>query len=310
MTLKNANRLSRFLAAALLAVAGAAFAQKPQVVTTIHPYFDLARQIGGDHIDATRLLPIGVSPHSFDPTPRDVMRVANADLIIRNGGVGLDEWVLRLIAASGTDAAVLSIMDDIEFTPLGTSAGTGRGPAVDITDLRAGEHFINAHVWLDVTIAMSAAEAIRDALIELDPGNADAYTRNTGVLLSELEELDEWIMHALEPLRGESFVPFHDAWPYFANRYGLNLVIELEPFPGREPTPDYIVQALALIRDSGARAIFGERQLSTRSAEVVADEAGLPLYILDPEGGGLNDVESYQELLRFNTTVLLEALGR
>lgn len=302
--------LKLVLAAAIMAAASTAAAQKPQVVATIHPYYDLARQIGGELIDATRLLPVGVSPHSFDPSPRDVMRVANADLIIRNGGIGLDEWVLRLITASGTHAAQLSIMDTIEFMPLGTSAATGNAPAADIADLQSGDYYVNTHIWLDVTIAMSAAEAIRDALIELDPENEATYAGNTAVLLVDLQELDHWISETLEPVRGEAFVPFHDAWPYYAQRYGLNLVIEIEPFPGREPSPEYLVYALGLIRDSGARAIFSERQLSPRPAQVVAAEAGLPLYVLDPEGGGLNDVESYQELLRFNTQVLLEALSQ
>ena len=281
-----------------LALLGVAFAQQPKVVSTIHPYFDLARQIGGELIQASRLLPIGVSPHSFDPSPRDVMGVADADLIISNGGVGLDDWVQRLIDASGTRATELVIMDSIDFMPLGVS-GTAR----------SNGEFVNTHIWLDVTIGMGAAEAIRDALVQIDPANADTYDERTEVLLADLAALDRELMELLEPVQGEPFVPYHDAWPYFAERYGLNLVIELEPFPGREPSPEYIVRALQLIQASGTRAIFSERQLSSRPAEVVAAEAGLPVFELDPEGGGISEVESYQDLLRYNAGVLLEALA-
>ena len=303
------RKLQVLLVTIAVMIAGSAVAQKPQIVATIHPYYDLTRQIGGDLIEATRLLPIGVSPHNFDPSPRDVMRVANADLVIRNGGVGLDEWVLRLVAASGTDATDLSIMDTIEFTPLGTSAQTGDLPAGEIADLQAEGWYINAHIWLDVTIAMSAAEAIAEAIIEIDPANEDQYRANLDGLLVSLQQLDDELFETLEPIQDAIFVPFHDAWPYFAHRYGLNLLLEIEPFPGREPSPEYLIYALGLIKDSGAKAIFGERQINSRPAEVVATESGLPLFILDPEGGGLSEVESYQELLRFNAGVLLEALS-
>lgn len=300
---------ARLLMTMLMLVASSAAASKLQVVVTIHPYFSLAQQIGGELVDASYLLPTGTSPHSYDPSARDVIRVAEADLVVRNGGVGLDEWVLRLISASGTDALDLSIMDSIEFTPLGTSASDGDQPASPVRDLGADAYYVNAHIWLDATIAMSAAEAIAEAMIELDPANEAHYEANLKSLLFSLEQLDQELLEMLEPIRGEPFIPFHDAWPYFANRYGLNLLLEIEPFPGREPSPEYLIYALGLIADNNVKAIFSERQLATRPAETVAAEAGLPLYLLDPEGGGSSDTESYQELMLYNARVLLEALG-
>jgi zinc transport system substrate-binding protein/manganese/iron transport system substrate-binding protein len=307
------------LAFALLTSLGLVLGQtKLRVVVTIHPYYDIVRQIGGDLIDATRLLPVGASPHSYEPSPQAVLRISQADLLIRNGGTGLDEWLLPLINASGTKAPLLSIMDSISFTPLGTSHRP-HGPDAPDHD---GEHeedaeqetaqdgaFVNPHIWLDATIMMSAAQVISSALSEIDPANAASYRANTELLLAGLAALDQDLLVTLEPVRGAAFVPFHDAWPYFADRYGLNLVVEIEPFPGREPSPDYLLYALALIRETDAKAIFSERQLSPRPAAVVAEAAGLPLYILDPEGGGASDVETYQELLRFNAAVILEALG-
>jgi ABC-type Zn uptake system ZnuABC Zn-binding protein ZnuA len=305
--------LAVLLGASALTLGTTSAAARPLVVVTIHPYFDIASQIGGEHADFVQLLPAGASPHTYDPTPRAVQQVSRADLLIRNGGVGLDEWLLRLITASGSRAPLLSIMDSIEFTPLGSSAHDHESEQdhadVETADLESGEFFVNPHIWLDVTIMMSAAEAIRDALISIDPDNAGAYTANTAQLLAELAELDQEILSDLEPVRGEPFVPFHDAWPYFAARYGLNLVLEIEPFPGREPSPAYIAAVLAEIRESGARAIFSERQLSPRPAQVIAEAAGVPVFVLDPEGGGSADAESYQQLLRFNTRVLLEALA-
>lgn len=300
------------LAFMLLASPGVTLGQaKPRVVVTIHPYYDIVRQIGGDLIDATRLLPVGASPHSYDPSPRAVIRISQADLLIRNGGAGLDEWLLPLIAASGTKAPLLSIMDSIKFTPLGTSHRSHEPDdhGHDDEDVAPEVTFVNPHIWLDASIMMSAAQVISDALSEIDPMNALSYQANTERLLADLVALDQELIIMLEPVRGAAFVPFHDAWPYFANRYGLDLVVEIEPFPGREPSPEYLLYALGLIAETEAKAIFSERQLSPRPAAVVAEAAGLPLYMLDPEGGGATDVESYQELLRFNAAVILEALG-
>ncbi len=166
---------------------------------------------------------------------------------------------------------------------------------------------MNSHLWLDPVLVQEVVPIIAEGLAELDPANAEAYRANAEVLVAELQALHEELVATLEPIRGAAFVPFHDAWPYFAERYGLDLIVEIEPFPGREPTPAYLQYALGLIEGSGAKAIFTEPQLSLRAAEVVAESAGLPLYTLDPLGG-TPETERYQELMRQNARVLVEAL--
>ena len=145
-------------------------------------------------------------------------------------------------------------------------------------------------------------------LAEVDPDNAAVYEANSEALIAELNALEAELSETLAPVRGAAFVPFHDAWPYFARHYGLDLVIEIEPAPGREPSPAYIANALAMIEGSGAKAIFSEVQLPARPAEVIAESAGLPLYILDPLGGGA-ETETYAELMRYNASTVREALG-
>lgn len=304
----------------LAALLSAAAWAKPLVVVSIHPYYDLARQIAGEAAEVTRLLPLGASPHTFEPAPSHARQVARADLLIMNGGVGVDEWLSRLVEASGTSAPLLVIMDQLELDAIleeghehdhaepgaataqqiDAEAGAGRDPA---------PHYVNPHVWLDVRVALGAASAIEAALSEVDPQNADTYRANAERLRAELEALDAELLELLAPVRGAAFVPFHNAWPYFARRYGLDLVVEIEPFPGREPSPAYLRDALRLIAASDARALFSERQLSQRPAQVVAEMAGLPLYVLDPEGGGTSDSETYQDLMRYNARTILEALG-
>jgi ABC-type Zn uptake system ZnuABC Zn-binding protein ZnuA len=292
------------LVLSLFAAATFAFA-KPTVVVSIHPWYDITRQIALEHANVVRMLPPGASPHTFDPTPRDLRRITEADLVIVNGGYGIDGWLLRLIEATGTRVPIINIFDELDFA--NTRA---QFYAFDEADLgRPVEPYapVNSHLWLDPVLIQAVVPIIADGLAALDPANTEAYRANGEALVAELAALHEELTALLEPIRGAAFVPFHDAWPYFAERYGLDLIVEIEPFPGREPTPAYLQYALGLIEGSGAKAIFTEPQLSVRPAEVVAESAGLPLYTIDPLGG-TPETDRYQDLMRHNARVLLEAL--
>ena len=300
---------------------------QPTIVTSIHPLYALAQEVVGDNAEVVRLLPPGASPHTFDPTPQDVAQLSEADLIVLNGG--LDEWVLDLVDASGTNAAVLEVLSDLEFDPITgeehdahedeeahgegdhSEDEQGKDAHAEETEEAADDHDhsgVNPHVWLDPTLMADAVPLIAERLAEIDPENAEAYRANGEALIVELSALDAELREALASVQGAAFVPFHDAWPYFARHYGLDLIVEIEPAPGREPSPAYIAEALSLIEGSGARAIFSEVQLPARPAEVVAESAGLPLYILDPIGGGA-ETGSYAELMRYNVNTVSEALG-
>ena len=270
-------------------------AAQTTVVASIQPYFDLLRQIAGDRAAAVRLLPPGASPHRFDPGPGDVALLAGAELIVLNGG--LDAWLENLIAASGSRAEVIVILEEIDLTPI---AADEPGPR--------GSGGVNPHIWLDPLLMVRAVELLAERLGAHDPAGAEGYRANASRLRDDLLALDTELRATLAPVAGAPFVPFHDAWPYFAARYGLDLLVEIEPFPGREPSPAYLAEALALIAEAGATAVFNERQLNARPAQVVAESAGLALYTLDPLGGG-EGVESYRAMLRYNAAVIADALG-
>ena len=290
------------LAASLLVLAsvGLAFA-RPSVVVSIHPLFDLVRDVAGEHADVVRVLPAGASPHTFDPTPRDVGRIVAADLVVFNGA--LDLWLRELVEASGSRAPLVEVIADERVQAV------LRDTFPDLVAVDAGGAVVgfNPHVWLDPLVMREAATLVAEALAAVAPDQADAFAANAARLREELLALDAELRETLAPVRGAAFVPFHDAWPYFAARYGLDLIVEIEPFPGREPSPAYLRYALDKIRDSGASAVFSEVQLNRRPAEVVADEAGVALFELDPLGG-LGGRDRYAELLRANAAVILEAL--
>jgi ABC-type Zn uptake system ZnuABC Zn-binding protein ZnuA len=278
-------------------------AARPQVVVSIHPVFDLVRQIAGEDADVRRILAPGVSPHVFDPTPRDVARLLGADLVVLNGA--LDLWLRNLVEASGSKAPVVEV---IGFAAVRERLAADFPDLVDLAASAGGVTIgFNPHVWLDPLLMASAVPDLAEALAAVDPANAERYRERGVRLVAELEALHAELVEALAPIAGAPFVPFHDAWPYFAARYRLDLIVEIEPFPGREPSLAYLRMALALIRGSGASIVFSETQLERRPAEVVAAEAGVRLAELDPLGG-LPGRESYQDLLRYNSRILLENL--
>ena len=282
--------------------------EKPTVITSIHPLYALTQEVAGDNAEVIRLLPPGASPHTFDPTPKDVAALAEADLVVLNGG--LDEWVLDLVDASGARAPVLNVLPSIEFEPL-EDAHNDNHSEDDSAEETGEEHdhsSVNPHIWLEPTLMIKTVPLIAQRLAEIDPEHAETYRTNGEEVVAELTALDEELKEVMEPLQNAAFVPFHDAWPYFARHFGLDLVVEIEPAPGREPSPAYVAEALSQIEESGAKAIFSEVQLPARPAEVVAESAGVPLYILDPLGG-TQGVETYAELMRTNVNTVLEALS-
>jgi ABC-type Zn uptake system ZnuABC Zn-binding protein ZnuA len=152
---------------------------------------------------------------------------------------------------------------------------------------------------------MEIVQTLAERLAAIAPERADATRAAAETLVDELEALDAELRELLAPIRGAAFVPFHDAWPHFAARYHLDLVLEIEPFPGREPGAGELARAVRAVRESGARAIFDEAQLAGRSAQVLAEEAGVAVATLDPLGDG----GPYAELLRRNAEVILAALA-
>ncbi len=297
-------------------------AQTLDVVVSLHPHFDLVRQITGDAAVVTRILPLGASPHTFDPTPRDVARIADADLVILNGGV--DEWLLELVAASGTDAEVVELLDALDFEPItgdehtdgeaeheesGEEAHAEEAGTGDVHDPSDDHSGVNPHVWTDPVLMVRAVSILVEALSQADPDNAETYAANGAALGASLEALHAELSETLAPVQDAPFVPFHDAWPYFVRRYGLNQVVVIEPAPGREPSPSYLAEVLGQLETTGATAIFNDVQLPARPAEVVAETAGVALYMLDPEGGGVSDDETYQSFMRSNAATIAEALA-
>ncbi len=285
--------------------AQAALGDPINVVVSMQPQYDLVRQIAGDVASVTRVLPIGASPHTFEPTPSDVAALVDADLVVTSGVI--DDWLLTVVEASGTEASVVTLIDTLTFEPIVEEEHDHEGEAEAHDQEHRLEH-VNPHIWNDPLLMAGAVPVLVKALSRAAPAQAETFAESGEALRQSLIALDTDLAELLTPVQDAPFVPFHDAWPYFVRRYGLNQVAIIEPAPGREPSPSYIAEVLGQLQATGAKAIFNDAQLPARPAEVIAQEAGVALYTLDPEGGGVNGEQSYQDLMRQNARTILEAL--
>jgi zinc transport system substrate-binding protein len=272
----------------LTAAACAAGAQEVRVVASIFPVADIARRIGGDLAQVEVLLPSGASPHTFDPTPRDVRMLSDADVFFAIG-LGLEHWAEDLVVATIGDQRRVVVSDGITLI--------GGDPP-------------NPHVWLDPLRAKAIASSIARAYASLRPGEGGAFAAREQRYRDQLDSLHAWILSRTEDLTCRRFLAFHPAWVYFAERYGLQQVAVVEEFPGKEPSPRHLAHLVKLAREAAVSALFAEPQLSARAAETLAREVGIGVAVIDPLGGaGLPGRDSYIGLMRWNTDAMVRALS-
>lgn len=271
------------LVVAALAVAGCQDSPKagpvrPVVVASIYPLFDFARQVAGDRADVVSLVPAGVEPHDWEPSPRDVARIEKAAVFVYNGA-GFDPGAQRLVTHAGTGRLV--IVEATAGIPLlavdvpaheqerGHRPTAGRDP----------------HVWLDPTLARMQVDAIRTGLGKADPSNADLYARRAASYAARLTSLHEAFEAGLAHCRRREIVVSHAAFAYLAHRYKLLQVPVMGISPEAEPSPTDLARAVQVVRRAGAKVVFFETLVSSRLAETLAAEVGARTLVLNPVEG-------------------------
>jgi manganese/iron transport system substrate-binding protein len=280
-----------------------------RVVATTTVFADLVANVGGSKVAVTSLVPKGGEVHTFDPTPSDLTRVAEAELVVMNG-LGLDEWLAQMVADSGSSAPVVELGEDLDgVTYLEGSGHEGEGHE---GEGEAGhEDGANPHLWLDVENGARYVARITEALTAADPDDAATYEANGNAYRARLTDLDAWVLEQIGaiPEANRKLVSFHEAFPYFAAAYGLEIVGTIVEAPGQDPSAGEIAALVDAIRASGAKAVFTEAPFSPDLAEAVATEAGVAV-VSDLYNDSLGDppVDSYEAMIRWDTEKTVEAL--
>ena len=264
-----------------------------RVVATTTVFADFVKSVGGDRVDVVSLVPKGGDVHTFDPRPTDITAVADAQLVVANG-LGLDEWLTKLAADSGTKARIINLADSVPKDQYIVEDGIP-----------------NPHLWLDPDDAALYATTIRDALKALDPADGAVFDANTTAYRAKLAELKKWGQElvATVPPDQRQLIAFHDALPYFARTYGFKIAGVILKAPGQDPSASDIAALVKAIRDNHIQVVVSEVQFSDKLAKTIADETGATI-VSDLYDDSLGDapVDSYDALVRYDIQQLVNAM--
>lgn len=262
--------------------------QKPRVAATIFPLYDITREITQDLVSVTLILPPGASPHTFEPTTTLLKELSITQAVYRIGS-DLDRWIE---SAAKSSAVPLITVDD----------GIVLRKAVDEEESSSG---IDPHYWLTVRNAQTIAKTIAQDLQERFPELADEFEKNLNSYLAELDATEQEVRSILSQVENPSVVTFHDAWFYFAEAYGLQIVGTYEPTAAREPTPQYLADLLSLMEASNTDIIYSEVQSSNAVLQAFLQDYGYGTAFLDDIGGS-DDRDSYIELMKYNAKTIAD----
>ncbi len=261
------------LCAMLLAMIGAACgsgggpeSDRLIVVTTVAPLRNIVENVAGDAANVIALVPEGVNSHTFEPAPDAVRDIERADLIIING-LNLELPTLELAEANKRA--------DAPIVQLGNRAVSPDEYVFDFSFPEADGN-PNPHLWTAPLLAAAYAEIARDALIAADPGNAPYYRANAAAFAARMRELDvafEWALATVPPAR-RKLLTYHDSFPYFAPRYGFEVIGAIQPADFSEPSAREVAELIGQIVESGLPAIFGSEVFPSEVLQTIAREAG------------------------------------
>lgn len=256
-----------------------------QVVTTLFPLYDFAKNVGGEKAQVRLLLPPGIEPHSFDPKPRDILTINEADLFIFTGSF-MEPWAVNLI--KGIRRNKLVVVDSSNgVTFLDEKPGAeGEERERGHDHAPSGRAAIDPHIWLDLGNAEQMVDNILAGFILRDPQNRNIYEGNAEAYKTKLRELDRQFKDGLGACETRLFVHGgHFAFNYLAHRYNLTYESVYGFSPNAEPTPRHLADIIATMRRHNTRYVFYEELIQPRVAETIANETGAKLL---PLNGGHN----------------------
>jgi ABC-type Zn uptake system ZnuABC Zn-binding protein ZnuA len=263
---------------------------------------DIAQNVAGKRVKVDTLMPAGIDPHAYQPTPQDVARIVNSQVLIINGA-HFEEWLDETLQNAGGDPILIE-----------ASAGlSSRKPSAN--EALDPDHEGDPHFWLDPTKVISYVENLREGLTKVDPEGADIYTANAEQYIADLVELDNWIMAQVSQIPPEKrlLVTNHESFGYFADRYGFKIAGTVIPSTSSEASPSAQQMAALIdtIRQMDVRAIFLETGANSKLADQVAQETGAKvvtnLYTHSITAGG-GEASSYIEMMKHNVSLIVEAL--
>jgi zinc transport system substrate-binding protein len=227
-----------------------------KIFSSFYPIYDFVKKIGKDRVDVSTIVPAGIEPHDFEPTAKQVIELQKADVIFINGA-GFESWINKI-----GNANVVDLSKDLPIENIGSTP--------------------DPHIWLDPNLVKAYSKTIVEKFISLDPQNTDYYTSNFNEFNSKLELLNSDINMNLTNCDLNDFIAFHDAFGYFAKRYGLTQHSISGLSPEGDINPQKITEAIKLAEQLGVNIIFSEDNIEPRLSDTIANEIGGKVMRLSP----------------------------
>jgi zinc/manganese transport system substrate-binding protein len=271
-------------------------AQKLKVLATFSILADIVKNVGGDRVDVATLVGPNGDAHVYEPAPADARKVADAKVVFVNG-LGFEGWMSRLVKASGTKATV--VVASAGVTPRKLQEN--------------GRSEIDPHAWQSVDNVKIYVANVRDALIAADPAGKADYQANAAAYLGKLDQLDRDVKSALAAIAPDrrKLISTHDAFGYFAEAYGVELIAPQGVSTDAEPSARDIARIVTQIKTQMIPAVFLENIADPRLMRQIAQESGAhiggTLYsdaLTEPKG----DAPTYIAMIRHNIKQIAAAL--
>jgi zinc transport system substrate-binding protein len=279
---------------------GSAPADKLDVVTSFYPLQFVTEKVGGDRVKVSTLTAPGVEPHDLELTPKQVGTLTEAKLIVYEKGLqpAVDEAVEQNAAKAGFDVSTAARLEN-----------TGVHEEHEGEHAHAGESELDPHFWLDPVRLADVGDAVADKLAETDKAGADGYKQRAAELRTELTTLDSEFKTGLATCKLKTFVTTHEAFAYFAERYGLQMVGIAGLAPDTEPTAARVKEVEDVVRREKVTTIFYEELVSPKVAQSIARDLKVKTAVLSPIEGlsDANSTENYLSLMRENLAELKKA---
>lgn len=304
--MKLNNWLAAFTGFWLLSFAAQASA-KIDVVTTTSDLAALTKAVGGDLVNVTSIAKGYQNPHLVDAKPSFILQLQKAELFVQVG-LDLEVWVQPLLDSARNprirpgregyvNAAVGVPLLEVPLEKLDRSRG----------DIHI---YGNPHYWTDPENAKIIVNNITAGLKRVDAAHADDYEKNRKAYLAKLDDLLDRTLAKMKPYKGAKIVAYHNSWPYFARRYGLNVVDFIEPKPGIPPTPTHVAELIQTMKREGVKVIIKEPYFSDAVPNSIAKQTGATVVQLSPSVGGEKGTDDYIALIEHNVNKLVAALQR
>lgn len=291
---------------------------RTQVIASSYPFAFVLERVGGNAVEVQNLTTPGVEPHDLDPSPRQIVDLGEADLVVHESGFqpGVDDGLAETELPS---EAVIDVAEvaDAQVTGFSTEHHADEHVEEHTEAAHEEEHAEeqvdnrDPHVWLDPVRMQRIAAAVAERLVSIDPDNAKTYRANAAALSRDLDQLHQDFRLGLQDCERRTIVTGHAAFAYLADRYDLTQVAIAGIEPATEPTPAQQAQVADLVEREGITTVFTEALVSSAVAESIADETGAVIARLDPIEGLSDDTadETYLTLMEANLDAIKEANG-